>query len=224
MTAIVLRKYHEITAAFASTDASRYVLQGAHYNAQKGVLEASDGKMAIRLPVETTDEKDMAPPLATGAGLPADCIIPSSLLQRAMKAVPNGNSLPCVQCARLDTTTPAGSGDPVVSLTTTDLDTTDTVKSKAILGTFPKLEQVWPQGDVAFEMAFDPEVLGRLCAYAKKHSGEKTRALKFVVRKDALDKLNGVIGAVEFSLHLEPAIAGDPPVKASGVIMPMRVS
>ena len=73
-------------------------------------------------------------------------------------------------------------------------------------------------------MAFDPEVLGRLCAYAKKHSGEKTRALKFVVRKDALDKLNGVIGAVEFSLHLEPAIAGDPPVKASGVIMPMRVS
>jgi|KBSSwiStaDraftv2_1062776.scaffolds.fasta_scaffold1431829_1 hypothetical protein len=50
MTAIVLRKHHEITAAFASTDASRYVLQGAHYNKEKGCLEASDGKMAIRVP------------------------------------------------------------------------------------------------------------------------------------------------------------------------------
>lgn len=224
MTAIVLRKHHEITAAFASTDASRYVLQGAHYNKEKGCLEASDGKMAIRVPVLPTDEKDIAPHLATGAGEPVDCIIPSGLLQKAMKNIPNGNSQPFVQCVRLDTVTPAGSGDPVVSLSTDDLNTTEIVKAGAVLGTFPKLDQVWPSGAVAFEVAFDPDVLGRLCAYAKKHSGEKTRALKFTFYKDSLDKLNGIIGAVEFSLHLEPAVAGDPPVKASGVIMPMRVS
>lgn len=220
--AVILRRHHEITA-FASTDASRYVLNGPHYNATAGMLEASDGKAAIRVPVELVPEAELAGTgLATGGGQASDCIVPSAILAKAAKNIPNGNTLEMLQTLRLDTTTGAGQIAPAaVTLTATDTDQiVQAVKSRAIDGTFPKLDQVWPKGEVHLEMAFDPELLGRICAYAKKHALEKKQALTLRVYKDSLGNDGTLWGALEFELHVNENC----PTRVKGVIMPMRVS
>lgn len=214
--AVLLRRHHDITP-FCSTDAARYVLLGVHYHPAKGILEASNGKVAIRVPVERQEEKDLPAGLATGeTAPPAECIIPAGTLIKAIKNIPNGSTPPPMQVARLDTPT-----NNSIALTTTDLENDQAIKVRPIDGQFPNIDQVWPTRDTVVEMAFDPELLAVVVNYAKKHGTEKARSLKLTVHRGSLDKDGqSVIGPVEFSV----VVSTDPLVQAKGVLMPMRLS
>ena len=74
------RKYKGISKV-ASTDGSRYVLNGLHImrtGEEKGYIEATDGRRLVRVPTKF-DKQELFP--AVGK----DCIIPTALFLQAVK-------------------------------------------------------------------------------------------------------------------------------------------
>lgn len=203
--AILLAKHHDITP-FVSTDESRYALNGVHYHKEKKVLEATDGRIIIRVPVEQDGDDALFPPVPTPLTDPEDCIIPTGPFKKALVNIPNGSSLPILKHARLDTTK---DGDKITAImTTTDVDTNQAVSSKTIEGRFPHCDHVFPTEAPKFSITLAPEILVRLAAYANKFAKEKSG-----IRFDFLSETE----AVRFSFTLENGQV------ASGVLMPMRM-
>ncbi len=214
--AVLLNKSHDITA-FASTDESRYVINSVHYNptpkeGTTAYLEATDGRVMIRVPAPHF-EASMLPVKGACAELPEECIIPSALLKKAIKNIPNGGTPTAMQLARLD----AKNGR--VTLTTTDIESEQAVSAKAIEGTFPNTEQVIPRGDVVLSVSLNPHLLGVIAAYAEKHASSQNHGVVLHFYKDSLAKSpTEVIGPIGFQITLADGS------KATGVLMPMRLS
>ena len=78
---VLIGRHHDITA-FASTDTTRPMLNGVHYNADRGCLEATDGKaIAIRVPVCQQVEEF---PASAGETTLTDCTIPTAAFKKAL--------------------------------------------------------------------------------------------------------------------------------------------
>ncbi len=200
---VLLGKEHDITA-FASNDPSRLVLNGVHYNEKAQCLEATNGRMLIRVPV-TVDQGDDFPPLS-GERLPAkDCIIPLAPFKKALSSIPNGGTLPILRHVVL-----SGSAGDKLRLTTNDLDTEQNAVTKRIDGTYPDTEQVIPTAPAKFAISLDPSLLQTVAAYFAKHCGEKTNS----VRLEFTDELS----PVRFTGTLASG------KKAFVILMPMRMS
>lgn len=206
-TAILLGKHHDLTS-FASTDASRYVIQSVHYHAGHKLLEATNGRILIRVPVEEREAADF--PVKGPQAMPADCIIPLPAFKKAIGNIPNGGSLPSIQRARLDA---AKDGENIkVILSTTDLESEQAIKAKAVEGQYPNCDMVIPTEPAKLTIALGSELLLTLATYAKKHgkeTGSGGPAVTFEFR-DGTDP-------VRFSVQLEGS-------KATGVLMPMRLA
>ena len=207
---LLLRKRHDITA-FASTDQTRLVLQSVHYNGAKKLLEACDGKVMIRLPVETTEE---FPPIAKLDTLPetngSNCVIPLKPFLKALGNIPK-SKLPILESVRLDVEAPkpGGADAPTFHLTTNDLDSTITVSGRSVEGNFPNLEQIIPTAEPTLEIAFAAEVLLRIAQYSNKHGACQPRIkLQFTDSESP----------IRFIIPLEDG------QEATGVAMPMRLS
>src|SRR5574340_1053737 len=97
-TSVLLGREHDVTA-FASSDPKRAVLNAVHYSARHSAIEATNGKVLIRVPVTARAEE--FPPVADTA--PAtDCLIPLAPFKRALANVPESTHLPILAHMRLE--------------------------------------------------------------------------------------------------------------------------
>lgn len=214
---VLLRRWHDVSA-FASSDPSRYVLNGVHVDVELGCVEASDGRILMRAPLERDAAKDF-PPLGAGVvELGANSIVPIKAWQAAMRRIPKAH-LPILESVVLSQPVD-GEGKPEmdavpaepvrkVCLTTNDLDCQQDAKIKVVAGAFPHTSQVIPTDAPTLRIAFDPELLGRICAYATKHSPEGKAAI-----------------TLEFTDNLSPMRAWinlPEGRRAYAVLMPMRL-
>src|SRR5689334_19358252 len=90
---ILLGRVHDITA-FTSPDPTRYVLGGIHYDPKGGFVEATDGKVLIRVPVTVPLEEFVAVNDKSGA---EECIIPTASFKKALANVPKNGPLPILR-------------------------------------------------------------------------------------------------------------------------------
>lgn len=161
---VLLRRSHNITA-FCSSDESRYVINGVHYNADKQRLEATDGRMLALVPINGGVSIEEFPPTNTAVkGDLKDCIIPKKAFAEAFNAIPKHTPLAVLGSL-------AFSGQEVrgqyrVSLTATDLDTDKSQVSKCIEGDFPNVERVIPTEEATkFTIRFGAGLLQKISAY-----------------------------------------------------------
>lgn len=206
--AILLGRHHDITG-FASTDPTRAVLNGVHYNAKKRVLEATDGRVAVRVPV--CERADEFPPTKAGGAAMPDAIIPTAAFKRALANVPARNTLPVLDYVRV-----AGDGERI-TMTATDLDTEQAVTAKAIDGRYPDLDQVWPTAAPTLSIVLASGLLKRIAEYADRHGKETGKpgcAITF--------EFTGALEPVRFGFELENALGES--VRAEGVLMPIRLT
>lgn len=174
---VLLSREHDVSA-FASSDQTRYVINGIHYNREAGCVEATDGRQLIRVLVSTDDNGEF--PTVTGAdkaGELPDCILPAGALTKALRNAPNGKSLPILQHVAV---TPAPDGR--VRLTTNDLDTEQSAMVKVVEGNYPKCEQVIPDWPATVTIALSADLLGTICSYVSKHGASATHAIKIELK------------------------------------------
>lgn len=203
-TAILIGKHHDLSA-FASTDDSRMILQSVHYHAGHKAVEATNGKIFIRVPVEErlADEFPVQGPEAA----PTDCVIPLPAFKKAIGNIPNGSTPTSIQRARLDA---AQDGESVkVALSTTDLSSEQAIKVKGVEGTYPNCDVVIPTDPPKLTISLAAELLLTLATYAKKHGAEGQ-----FITFEFTDNL----GAVRFGVRLQEG------GRATGVMMPARMS
>lgn len=206
--AILLGRHHDITG-FASTDPTRAVLNGVHYNAKKRVLEACDGRVAVRVPV--CERADEFPPTKAGGDAMGDAIIPTAAFKRALANVPARTTRSVLGYVRV-----AGDGERV-TLTAIDLDTEQVVTAKTVEGRFPNMNGIWPTKAPTLRIGLASGLLKRIAEYAERHgkAGHKTGVAITFEFTDALEP-------VRFGFELKNAMGED--VRAEGVLMPVYVA
>ncbi len=211
--AMLVGKHHDITA-FASTDETRFALCGVHYNAKEKRLEATDGNMAIRVPV--CERVEDFPVTKAGEATLADCIIPIPAFKRALgnikDAAKNARFAPILAHAKL-----SGNGDGKVTFATTDNDTEQAVTAKWVDAQYPNVAQCWPIEEPKLSIELSANILRRIADYAEKCSKSDATG-NVAVRLEFTDSTS----AVRFSFYLENALGEE--VKAEGIAMPMRLS
>jgi len=156
----LLDKACDITS-FASPDHTRWVLQGIHYRPDCRIVEATDGKMAIQVPVSSMDPSEF--PGSVDTEQAEDVIIPAKSAQSAFKAIPK-TPLPAANSVKLTT------NGKTFSLTTNDLDNEVARKAMPIDGKYPNIDLVMPQYDASdLEITLNAKLLKTVCEYALKH-------------------------------------------------------
>lgn len=206
-TGILLKKHHDITM-FASNDGARYAISGVHYHPVKKFMEATNGRILIRVPVVEEFNNEFPPVKGAGVGLPEECQIPPAALKKALANIPTKHNLPILECARLDTVKNEH-GVIKATITATDLDDEQAVTSKSIDAQYPNTEQVVPKDPPKFKICLAPKYVKLIAEYAVKHATETS----------------GIV--MEFTDELSPMcfhIDIGNGQKASGVLMPMRLS
>lgn len=201
--AVLLKKYHNITE-FISKDESRFVLNGAHYNAEKKRLEATDGAMLICVPVEVSHHY----PGEDNVSEPKSCVIPRGIFARAMRSIPK-TIIDILNSVRL-----TGGDNLKASFSTIDADDTRSLQSfKTIDGNYPNLDLPFDQAKNAehkFTIKLRADKLKKLVDYAYKCGQEQNLTIITFKFQDAL---SGVL----FEVPVEMG------VKAEGVLMPAKV-
>jgi DNA polymerase III sliding clamp (beta) subunit (PCNA family) len=196
---ILLGKHHDITS-FASKDAARYVINSVHYNREVKCLEATDGSIAIRVPV--VEDTEAAFPSVSVNGEAKDVIIPIAPFKKALSNIPSGGALPIVKHMRLSVST-KGITPPIdqVNLCSTDLET----------------EQVLPTEEPKFSISIGSDILKRLAEYAERNGKELSRGDRAITFH-----FTDSTSPVRFEFQLNTPL--DTPTKATGVLAPIRLS
>lgn len=200
----LLDKANDVSA-FAGTDPARRVITGVYANG-KGV-EASDGRVLIRVPYVQIDASEFPDAGGTLAKDRKAAIIPTKALQEALQSTPKRVTLPILACVRLAT-----AGEKI-QLATTDLETSRVIEATPIEGNFPDVRQCIPESPATLTIAFAADVLKRIADYALKHGAETGNAgptVKF--------ELIASTDAARFSIQLKDQRV------AEGVLMPVRIT
>lgn len=203
MKQILLNKSHDVTE-FASTDASRYVINGVHYNKAKGCVEATNGRILIRVPVVESDGE--FPDVKTALPEePVDCIIPRDAYLKALRNIPKSN-LPILESVKLD-------ANGKITLTTFDLDTEQAVTCKPVEGTYPNVDQVIPTEEPTMKIAIAGGLLKTIAAYALKHGVDDNQTVQFEI----IDSTS----PVTFKIAVDK---DRPNMEALGLVCPVRLA
>lgn len=201
MKHILLKPEHNVTS-FASTDDNRYILQSVHYNKEKQAIEATDGKIAIRVPVEK-DEKEIFPPIEN-SNEAQDSIIPADKFEKVIKSMPRKKSLDVLNSVVLSST-----DKNKIVLTTNDLDQQNDVKIKDIEGSYPNIDAILPKAEnCKLKIAISAEILKSLVDYALKNSKDNLSPIYFSFEDN--------LSTVGFEVITNSG-------RAHGAFMPMRM-
>lgn len=208
--AVLLGRIHDVSE-FASKDETRYVINSIHYDDKLGCVEATNGRALIRVPVTVPVEE--FPPVKD-TGVAQDVIIPLGPFKKALSTVPKNGPLEILRHLRMSV-----QGEPGMqrlTLTSTDGDTEQAVSAKAIEGIYPNTQQVITETEPAMSIALNPFVLDPIIEFAKKH------AYPDGVSATITFHLTDSISPVRFEINCRDELGN--PVKAYGVLMPMRLS
>lgn len=177
---VLLRRSHNITA-FCSSDESRYVITGVHYNADKKRLEATDGRILALVPVNGSVSIEDFPPTNTAVKDDLkDCIVPKKAFSEAFASIPKNMTLPILESLAFSGA--EVNGQYRVSMTATDLDADKSQVSKCIEGNFPNVERAIPTKEAAkFTIRFGAGLLQKICAYFAENCplGKDAMTLEF---------------------------------------------
>ena len=177
----LLSKEHLNAWKAASTDATRYVLNGVFIEeTEKGVrATATDGRRLVT--VESEDKEGMTPAdfpavpgMETAPNGATAKIIPSESIKSALKSLPKANrvKLPILQKCLVKL------GENQATLATTDLSNASVQPSRIIDGNFPNYKAVIPTKTPILKMGLSPELLGSLCEVLASNAGDD-RAVVF---------------------------------------------
>jgi hypothetical protein len=211
---ILLKRHHDI-ASFASKDSTRYMLQSVHYHPVHKCLEAVDGRMLIRVPVELSDKFPPVERLDSLAdGNEREAVISLATFEKAIANIPKNQTLPVLESIRLDIEAgkdakPEDAGGKVY-LTTKELDSVNTIECKTVEGNYPKTDQVIPADVPKLTIAFSAEIMLTIADYAKKHGAKNGKtAITFSFTEER--------SPMTFKIPLKDG------VEAFGVAMPIRL-
>ena len=131
---LLLKPHHQI-AKFASADESRYAICGVHFNIADRMVEATNGRLLMRVPFGDGDPTEFPGCDSSLTQGVKECTVPSEPYAEAFKAVSKNQAiLPVLQTLLVASD---GLKDGRVSLTANDLDTERIVNSKCIPAHFP---------------------------------------------------------------------------------------
>lgn len=156
----LLTKGHAVVARAASTDETRYILNGVYLEeTEKGMkATATDGKMLATVEDESIGFTALDYPAnvipATAPNGAKTAIVPTDVFVSAFKGLPGRKSrLPVLQNVAVTM------GATETTLGTTDLATPIVRTARNIEGTFPNYKQIIPKKST-FAIKFDPKLLG----------------------------------------------------------------
>lgn len=156
----LLTKGHSVVAKAASTDETRYILQGVYLEETKNGMKATatDGRMLAIVEDESVAFAASEYPAnvipATAPNGAKSAIVPIDAFVSAFKGMPGRKcQLPILQ------TVAVTMGATETTLGTTDLQTPIVRTAKNIEGHFPDCEQVIPK-KATFAINFNPRLLG----------------------------------------------------------------
>lgn len=150
--------------AFCSTDHNRYALHGVHFTPNG--IEATDGKIAIRVPYPGTPAEEFPKVPGVTDNL-SPVLVQSGVLKDAIKGTMKKANLPVLTMARVSTWEDNGRRN--IQLATTDLEKTNVIQAIPMDASFPSLDTVWPTEKPKFSITLGPDLLKRLADYASKH-------------------------------------------------------
>lgn len=207
---VLLSKHHDISG-FASQDQTRFVVNGIHYKPTGRYIEATDGRLLIRVPVVNMPEQDETPLNRTKlpGNVADECIMPTAPFKKGLANIKAVKGLTFSAYAKL-----LANGDKNVTLVTTDLDVQQSVTARSIEGQYPNTDMVMPTKEPKFKIALSPELLGKFCDYASKHGHEKESVMLVEFWDD--------LSPVRLSFRIDDP--NDTPLRAVGILMPMRMS
>ena len=160
------KKSLDCISAFASSDPTRYMLQGVHIEAS-GNMIATDGHiLGILTPGDSLEEKDF-PSIGQSAGdVPAlvPCTLAIDGIKALSRAIPTKSRMPIVKHALLDHTATNANGKAVFHVT--DLENPQVVNVAKLDGTFPNYVAVMPKDPTVYRIVFDAELLKRVATAA----------------------------------------------------------
>lgn len=167
--ALLLDKRHNI-AAFCTEDESRHALMGAHYDAERQVLAATDGRILIEVSTAGGIPANQFPRCKTAlTGGLKSCTIPQAALAAAFNQLPQRGTLEVLNRVLL-TGNGVSQGEQgeiqKVALTTTNLDDDRTITTKCMDTSFPNTKNLWPTFEAKAEICLDPKYLDKVWQYA----------------------------------------------------------
>lgn len=207
-TPILIGRHHDISS-FASTDETRYVLGGIHYNPQGRFIEATNGRILIRVPVRVHNPEDGFPMTTAGHSVTDECIIPTDQFKEGLKLIPKKGKIAIMKYAKV-----TANGDNKAVIVSSTLDGEKAVTTKVIDGQFPNTEHVIPKEPAKFKICLAPQYLKLIADYANTHGHTKKSGITL--------EFDDELSPCRFSFFLDDPIGDD--VKAYGVLMPMRLS
>lgn len=194
---VLLSRHHDITA-FCSTNASRMVITGVHYNAEKKRLEATDGMALITVPIE-------------GDGAES-CIIPSKFFKSMVaKATAYAAKVASKVWLMTDLRKSQLGDSTRVRICVEQNDSESSATANAIEGGYPNIDMVWPSKEPVFTINVSGRFLKSLGTYAVAHGSHSSDAVKL----EFFDPHE----AVRFTIKLPSDPDG---VGVQGLIMPMK--
>ena len=169
---------------FAAVEASRWSLEGIHYRPGlhdlPGFVEATDGRMILRVPVVKVPDFPNGPTLQPE---PGDSVIPRSTLDAAVKSIPKGRALKNLPYAVQDTLSCAllSRNNGTVSLTTSDLETVDVKTAKVPEKGYPDTDLCFPSAEPTFTATLSASRLEALACYACRYGRDDAETGRVIV-------------------------------------------
>ncbi len=198
---IRISKIHDLKG-FVSQERTRYALTAVHVDEKNGVIEATDGKKYISVPL--LGDSDGKFPITPGQGdeLKKNMLIPYQAIEKALKNTPTKSIRPILNSALL--TNKDGKG--VLSMT--DLENGQDISFAPAVGNFPKTSDLFTKEKPKAEFILSADMLESMVAYAKKN-GKKSEG----------NPINFKFYGDNIGLKFEIDVGQKKP--AIGVVMPM---
>jgi len=163
----LLSKGHAVVTKAASTDETRYVLNGVYLEETEKGLKATATDGCILATVEDIDKAMGAEDFPVNV-MPKDAengavaaIVPTAAFNDIVKAVPKRVTLPVLERVAVVM------GKATSTMGVTDLQNPTIKVAQNIDGVYPKYEQIIPRDKPALAISFDPEYMLKVCQIAK---------------------------------------------------------
>ena len=181
-------------------DDTRPEISGVYFNGDKTV--ATDSYRLIE--VEALPDS-LAEDMPVGmTSTPMDQIIPADAVKKTLRNVPKKPTIPCLE----NVTVSSDKKENSATLTTSDLETQDQVKSRVIDGDYPDYQQIMPEVDPKQTITINAQYLKEMADYFNKHAVNK--------HVDISIKTNGDNNPIVFTGET------DDDQKITGLLMPIQ--
>jgi hypothetical protein len=155
--------------SFASSVNTRFALTGLFVDPAKKSAMATDGKIAVIIPLEEGDPE--AIPAIEGLREPLiePVILPVGGIEKAIKLLPSKSAVPALMNAYLSRSGQEGN----VNLSVSDLEASGSVTVRPVEGQFPDVSEAMPKRKgKTLIVGISAHILSRLAGFAVRHAGE----------------------------------------------------